>query len=119
MQATITILEAGNRNCPPGPTCHSLWARQAMDCLAGVSGRWRHRGDVVPDEMAWIRTDSMLRPSERDRAVNELIELIRCADDGVRARLRVEDARFQMILRSMISPAQWHRIRPYLGRAAA
>jgi hypothetical protein len=52
---------------------------------------WREESQhAILDELEWVREDAKLTPAERDRAVNELIELVGAVDGILQAQAEAD-----------------------------
>jgi hypothetical protein len=101
-------------------TCHielftQAHYRESIDADATLSPLWRdvfrfhwmeESQHAVLDELEWKREDEQLSPAQRDRAVDELIELI-AAVDGILQAQAAADARYlASLLERELAPVQ-------------
>jgi len=101
-------------------TCHielftQVHYRDSIDVDATLSPLWKdvfrfhwmeESQHAVLDELEWRREDERLSPTQRDRAVDDLIELI-AAVDGILQAQSAADARYVVsMLQRELAPAQ-------------
>jgi hypothetical protein len=61
---------------------------------------------AVMDELEWSREDKKLTPAERDRAINEVIELVGEVDGILQAQSKVDGQYFQKVCNRSITEAE-------------
>jgi hypothetical protein len=72
---------------------------------------WREESQhAIMDELEWEREDSKLTDAERDRAVNNLIELVAAVDGMLQAQAGSDSEYFAMVCGRTLTPQEQQRI---------
>jgi hypothetical protein len=112
-------------------TCHiELFVlahyRESIDPDANLSELWKdvflhhwreEAQHAVLDELEWLREDAKLSPAERDRAVDELIELVGAVDGILQLQAGADADYFLKISGRSFAPAEAGRIRAEVLKA--
>jgi hypothetical protein len=94
--------------------------RESIDPDPGLSALWKdiflfhwreESQHAVLDELEWTREDARLTPEQRDRAVNELIELVAAVDGILQDQSQSDADYFLRICGRTFDGAQAERIR--------
>lgn len=72
---------------------------------------------AVMDEIEWRREDRAINAIQRDRGVDDLIELLRMLDDVVRMQSSADAAYFMRLCERSFTPEEQHAIRDTILRA--
>ncbi|HYA37542.1 MAG TPA: hypothetical protein VEI74_04660 [Candidatus Methylomirabilis sp.] len=73
---------------------------------------WREESQhAIMDELEWEREDAKLSPAERDRAVNDLIELVAAVDGMLQAQADADTEYFAAICGRTLTPDENERVR--------
>ena len=79
---------------------------------------WREECQhAILDEIEWKREDAKLTPEQRDRAVDELIELVGAVDGILQAQAAADADYFMGQCRKPFSPKQQERVRALMLKA--
>ena len=79
---------------------------------------WREECQhAILDELEWKREDAKLTPEQRERAVDELIELVGAVDGILQAQSAADADYFMGQCRKPFSPAQQERVRALMLKA--
>jgi len=106
-------------------TCHiELFVlahyRESIDADPNVSELWKdvflyhwreESQHAILDELEWMREDAKLTPEERDRAVNELIELVAAVDGILQMQAGADADYFLRVCGREFAASQAERIR--------
>jgi hypothetical protein len=96
-----------------------LHYRQSIESDASLSElfkdvflfHWREESQhAILDELEWVRNDATLTPEQRDRAVDEFIELVAAVDGILRAQAKADAGYFAIATRRKIEPVELQAI---------
>lgn len=72
---------------------------------------WREESQhAILDELEWAREDARITPTERDKAVDELIDLVGAVDGIVRQQALADARYFQRVCGRALAPADLDRV---------
>lgn len=112
-------------------TCHieifvSAHYRESIDPVEGIAElwkdvflyHWREEAQHVPlDELEWAREDAKLTPAERDRAVQDLIELVGAVDGILQAQAAADAEYFVRICGRTLAEAERQQVKSTVLKA--
>jgi hypothetical protein len=101
----LFVLAHYRESIDPDPNLSELWKDVFLY-------HWREESQhAILDELEWRREDAKLTPAERDRAVDELIELVGAVDGILQLQAGADADYFVKICGRTFTPAETARIR--------
>jgi hypothetical protein len=107
----LFVLAHYRESIDPDPNLSALWKDVFLY-------HWREESQhAVLDELEWMREDARLTPEQRDRAVDELIELVAAVDGILQSQSQSDTEYFLRIRERTFSSDEAERIRAEVLRA--
>jgi hypothetical protein len=101
----LFVLAHYRESIDPDPNLSELWKDVFLY-------HWREESQhAILDELEWLREDAKLTPAERDRAVDELIELVGAVDGILQLQAGADADYFLKACGRSVSPEQTEMVR--------